>query len=112
MRRCSGDGTLTKTRTFRVGFTLIELLVVVAIIALLISILLPSLNRAREHARMRVCQTNMRQIALGWVQYSVEWNECLPGSTNDYIRTQGTWQRWIRLCWLGTLTAISGDPPP
>lgn len=51
------------------GFTLIELLVVVAIIALLIAILLPSLGRARENARTTVCGTHMKQIALANLMY-------------------------------------------
>ncbi|HPD28657.1 MAG TPA: prepilin-type N-terminal cleavage/methylation domain-containing protein [Phycisphaerae bacterium] len=51
-------------RSVSTGFTLIEVLVVVAIIALLIAILLPSLSRAREHARRIQCASNARQIAI------------------------------------------------
>lgn len=53
----------------RVGFTLIELLVVVAIIALLISILLPSLSRAREQAKNTVCLSNMHQLGIVTLHY-------------------------------------------
>ncbi len=63
------------------GFTLIELLVVISIIALLLSILMPSLSRAREHARRAVCQGNLRQITLAallWAEDNDGWS--LPGA--------------------------------
>ncbi len=52
------------------GFTLIELLVVIAIIALLMSVLLPSLNKARRQTKRAVCLSNMKQLVLGWLQYA------------------------------------------
>ena len=60
------------------GFTLIELLVVVAIIALLISILLPSLARARELAKRAVCAANLRGIGQSAYIYSNDYNERFP----------------------------------
>jgi len=72
------------------GFTLIELLVVVAIIALLVSILLPSLSRAREQARRAVCLSNLHQCGVGFSQYAVDYKYVLPmrgGYTYD-IREQ------------------------
>lgn len=61
------------------AFTLIEVLVVVAIIALLISILLPSLRQAREVARMTVCQTHLKEIGTAMAMYMVDSKDQLPG---------------------------------
>jgi prepilin-type N-terminal cleavage/methylation domain-containing protein len=54
----------------RRGFTLVELLVVIAIIALLMAILMPALNRARELGRRTVCLGNLNQLALAWIIYT------------------------------------------
>jgi len=67
----------------RPAFTLIEVLVVVAIIALLVSILLPSLSRAKAQARMVNCQSNIRQVMMAFLVYATENRNCLPGHSKD-----------------------------
>jgi prepilin-type N-terminal cleavage/methylation domain-containing protein len=56
----------------RVGFTLIEMLVVIALIAMLISILLPALGRARRTARLTICQSNQRQMGTALSSYAAD----------------------------------------
>jgi prepilin-type N-terminal cleavage/methylation domain-containing protein len=68
---------LAKNRSKR-GFTLIELLVVIAIIAILAAILFPVFARARENARRASCQSNLKQIGLGLMQYTQDYDEKLP----------------------------------
>lgn len=60
------------------GFTLIELLVVIAIISLLAAILFPVFARARENARRASCLSNVKQIGLGMMQYTQDFDERLP----------------------------------
>jgi prepilin-type N-terminal cleavage/methylation domain-containing protein len=62
----------------RRGFTLVELLVVIGIIALLISILLPTLSKARESANRTACLSNMRQLGTAMQLYASENRDCVP----------------------------------
>jgi len=75
----------------RRGFTLIELLVVIAIIAILAAILFPVFARAREKARQTSCLSNVKQLSLGMLMYTQDYDERLPRcDCNSYH--QGT-------CW-------------
>src|SRR4051794_25131728 len=61
-----------------IGFTLVELLVVIGIIAVLISILLPSLSKAREAAKRTQCLSNLRQIGIYLNMYANMYNQQVP----------------------------------
>jgi len=67
----------------RRGFTLIELLVVIAIIAILMAILIPTLNRAKEQAKRGACLNNLRQLQLAWIMYADENDDKLVNGEAD-----------------------------
>lgn len=64
------------------GFTLIELLVTIAIIGILAAFMFPAFSRARENARRTTCQSNLKQIGIGLMQYSQDYDEKLIGVGN------------------------------
>jgi len=71
------------------GFTLVELLVVIAIIAILSSLLLPTLSKAKYSAKNTVCKNNLRQISLGVTLYATT-----QGSFPSFSSHMGGWSGW------------------
>lgn len=78
--KCFSDMRLKETN-HRLAFTLVELLVVVAVIGLLVALLLPAVQSAREAARRSTCASRMRQSALGILEYQAATHYFPPGRT-------------------------------
>ncbi|MEN6386247.1 MAG: type II secretion system protein [Phycisphaerales bacterium] len=72
------------------GFTLTELLIVISIIAMLLSILIPALTRAREQSKRLDCEYHLKQLTLAWNMYAVSNGDrlCSPDAGSS---AEGTW---------------------
>lgn len=100
----------------RSAFTLIELLVVISIIALLVAVLLPALSAARESARRMACASNIRQIGIGTMAYTVDNQDWLPSGvrSSGYFPFYVIWDQqdeWIGMGKLynqGYVTSFAG----
>ena len=74
------------------GFTLIELLVVIAIIAILMSLLMPALNRARLHGKRAACMGNLKQLTLSWIMYADENDDRIVAANPN----GSGWVEWLQ----------------
>jgi prepilin-type N-terminal cleavage/methylation domain-containing protein/prepilin-type processing-associated H-X9-DG protein len=91
------------------GFTLIELLVVIAIIAVLASLLLPALAKAKENGRKASCLNNFRQLHLAWQLYIDDNNGVLPWNQWD-VRTTAMAEPPDTFNWAGGMMICANEP--
>jgi prepilin-type N-terminal cleavage/methylation domain-containing protein/prepilin-type processing-associated H-X9-DG protein len=79
-----GSVMYMKKQLYKSGFTLVELLVVISIIAVLLAVLMPSLQKARESAKNVVCKNNLKQIGYGISLYAEDHSQAMPPSWLNY----------------------------
>ncbi|MEA3224535.1 MAG: type II secretion system protein [Planctomycetota bacterium] len=82
----------------RGGFTLIELLVVIAIIAVLLAIMMPSLQRVKEQAREMTCRANLRQYGLSQALYLDDYDDRYPSAWRSLVANERPVSGYQRYC--------------
>jgi prepilin-type N-terminal cleavage/methylation domain-containing protein/prepilin-type processing-associated H-X9-DG protein len=87
----------------KLNFTLIELLVVIAIIAILASMLLPALGRARENAKRIGCTSNAKQLGIGFISYNADYDGVMPPVG---VQNGSSYLLWTSL--IGTYIGVNG----
>jgi len=94
-KRSESNTIINKSKT---AFTLIELLVVIAIIALLLSILMPALQRVKEQAREMTCRANLRQYGIAQTVYLDENDDRYPYAWTSLVRNERPVSGYERYC--------------
>jgi len=101
------------------AFTLVELLVVISIIAMLLAVLIPALNKARDVAKQSVCMNNNRQLMLGWSLYCNANNDKLVFAGTSRVKRTGlktlTWaltDGHPEISWVACPQYVGGDQAP
>ncbi len=105
---CLVFGSCFMHKRFSPGFTLVELLVVIAIIGILVGLLLPAVQAAREAARRMQCSNNMKQQALGVLNYEASYKKLpsLQSGSGNIVQTQ---QRFAMSGWWEILPYMEGQ---
>lgn len=89
--------------TGKEGVTLTELLVTVVVIALLVSLLGPTLSQSRQRARLAACLNNLRQLQIAWLNYVDDYSGMLPPNTSEF--SNGVWRSDVDT-WAGPSSAL------